>query len=124
MGIPVTKGPHHHHHQQQKQQQGPEATRVSEALGGESTQQVGSDATNMASPADSVPAVALETEEEAAVGAVGEPSLHPACKPASPQPASGTASAPAQAAEPARARRLLAVQGCRRCPRAARHLQD
>jgi hypothetical protein len=76
MGIPLTKGPHH----QQEQQSGPEAIRVSEALGGGSTQQVGSDATNMASPPDSAPAVTLETEEDAAMTtgggeAEGEPFL-------------------------------------------------
>ncbi|PRW21088.1 Peptide-N(4)-(N-acetyl-beta-D-glucosaminyl)a sparagine amidase F [Chlorella sorokiniana] len=44
---------------------GPDAIRVSEALSGESTQEVGSDATNMASAMDSVPAVAADPQGDA-----------------------------------------------------------
>lgn len=51
--------------QRSSQQSGPDAIRVSEALSGESTQEVGSDATNMASPADSVPAVAADPQGDA-----------------------------------------------------------
>lgn len=42
-----------------------DAIRVSEALSRESTQEVGSDATNMASPMDSVPAVAADPQGDA-----------------------------------------------------------
>lgn len=57
------------------QHSGPDAIRVSEALSGESTQEVGSDATNMASSMDSVPAVAADPQGDALRTVMGERAL-------------------------------------------------
>ena len=66
--MPMTKTAHHLHHPHPaspKEAEHPDAIRVAGALGGKSTDEVGADATDMASPADSVPAVAANPEADA-----------------------------------------------------------